>query len=96
MYKIVRDVIFFSEISLSKEDHIKVLNKLGSYMESLMTQEVPSFVYQLLKFCKNQNFLSIVIILQQYFGLRLYKETNDYTDASIDEGKKIGYLFDNC
>ncbi|XP_044756769.1 Fanconi anemia group I protein [Coccinella septempunctata] len=86
--RVVIVISILCEIPLNKEDHIKVLNKLGSYMESLMPQEVPSFTYQLLRFCKTQCFLSVVIMLQQYFGLRLYKAIIGSVDLSIDEDEQ--------
>ncbi|KAK5650021.1 hypothetical protein RI129_001050 [Pyrocoelia pectoralis] len=62
----------FIDMPLTKEEHLQVVNKLGQHMEKLTCQELPAFVYQLLKLCRYQNCRSIYLRLQNYFGTRTY------------------------
>lgn len=57
---------------LSQEEHFQVTCKLVSYMERLTAQEIPPFVYQVLRFCQNQNSKLVFPKLQEYFDLRIY------------------------
>lgn len=61
---------------LTKEEHLKVVNKLGTYIEKLTPQEIPAFVYHLLRLCKQQNGRALFLRLQNYFGLRIYNNEN--------------------
>lgn len=67
---------------LTREEHLKVVNKLGTYIEKLTPQEIPAFIYQLLRLCKQQNSRAIFIRLQNYFGLRIYSNTNLVNESS--------------
>uniref|UniRef100_A0A1Y1K0T8 Fanconi anemia group I protein n=1 Tax=Photinus pyralis TaxID=7054 RepID=A0A1Y1K0T8_PHOPY len=64
----------FTDMPLTKEEHLQVVNKLGQHMEKLTCQELPAFVYQLLKLCRYQNCRSIYLRLQNYFGTRTYSK----------------------
>lgn len=63
---------YCSDIPLVKDRHLEVVNKLACSIEKLTPQEVPSFVYQLLRLCHHQNSRYVFLKLQQYFGLRIY------------------------
>ncbi|CAG9823300.1 unnamed protein product [Phaedon cochleariae] len=65
----------FIDMPLNKEEHLKVVCKLGSYLEKLTPQEIPSFVYQMLKLCKSQNGKSLFLRLQNYFGIHVYNNS---------------------
>lgn len=69
-------VSIFNEMPLTKEEHQKVINKLTTYFEKLTPQEIPAFVYQLLKLCKHQHGRVIFLRLQTYFNLRAYNNVN--------------------
>lgn len=75
---------------LNKEEHLKVVNKLGTYIEKLTAQELPAFVYQLLRLCKQQNSRAIFLRLQNYFGLRIYNNTN-FANESSPESNSINF-----
>ncbi|XP_072384850.1 Fanconi anemia group I protein homolog [Diabrotica undecimpunctata] len=74
----------FVDMPLTKEEHLKIVNKLGTYIGKLIPQEIPAFVYQLLRLCKEQNGKSIFLKLQSYFGLRIYNNANAHTENSPD------------
>ncbi|KAJ8938554.1 hypothetical protein NQ314_011443 [Rhamnusium bicolor] len=74
----------FIDMPLMKEEHLKIVNKLGTYIEKMTSQEIPAFVYQLLRLCKQQNGRSIFLKLQSYFGLRIYNNRNFNSDSSSD------------
>lgn len=67
---------------LTKEEHLKVVNKLGSYIEKMTPQEIPAFIHQLLRLCKQYNGKSIFIRLQSYFGLRIYNNASLNSESS--------------
>nr|XP_022920063.1 Fanconi anemia group I protein-like [Onthophagus taurus] len=67
--------IMFSDMTLTKEEHFEVTNKLGKYTEKLTPQEIPTFTYNLLKLCRHQNNKLIFFCLQHYFGTRIYSTT---------------------
>ncbi|RZC32682.1 FANCI HD2 domain containing protein [Asbolus verrucosus] len=52
----------FIDMPLTKEEHLQVVNKLGEYLEKMTPQEIPSFVYQLLRLCKQSNSRRILIV----------------------------------
>ncbi|XP_018565780.1 Fanconi anemia group I protein [Anoplophora glabripennis] len=72
----------FIDMPLTKEEHLKVVNKLGSFIEKMTPQEIPAFIHQLLRLCKQYNGKSIFIRLQSYFGLRIYNNANLNSDSS--------------
>ncbi|KAK9874973.1 hypothetical protein WA026_005789 [Henosepilachna vigintioctopunctata] len=74
----------FLDIKLTKDEHTQVVNKFGRYIEKLTPQEIPGFVYQLLKLCKDHNLKSIIIRLQTYFGLRIYETSSVISLASSE------------
>lgn len=69
-------VTVFIDMPLTKEEHQKVVNKLSIYIEKLIPQEIPPFVYQLLRLCKAQHGRVIFFKLQTYFNLRVYENAN--------------------
>ncbi|KRT83344.1 hypothetical protein AMK59_4329 [Oryctes borbonicus] len=75
--------IMFMEMPLSKEEHLQITCKLVSYIEKLIPQEIPAFIYQILRFCQNQNSRLVFHKLQEYFGLRIY--ANIRNNGSSDE-----------
>jgi Fanconi anemia group I protein len=74
----------FSDMSLTKEEHLQVVNKLGKYLEKMTPQEIPPFIYQLLRLCKHNNSRIIFLKLQQYFGLRYNENLANETDSNSD------------
>lgn len=82
---------------LNKEEHLQVVNKLGQYMEKLTCQELPAFVYQLLKLCRYQNSRSIFLRLQYYFGTRVYSRlhVNQETNSDSTNMDVIGNVIFN-
>ncbi|EEZ98882.2 Fanconi anemia group I protein homolog-like Protein [Tribolium castaneum] len=83
----------FIDLSLSKEEHLQVVNKLAKQLEKMTPQEVPPFVYQLLKFCKNSSASVIFIKLQHYFALRYHDKFLDQT-ASSSESSEMDLIED--
>ncbi|GJQ77090.1 FANCI [Trypoxylus dichotomus] len=79
--------VMFMEMPLSKEEHLQVTHKLVSYLEKLTPQEIPAFVYQILRFCRNQNSRLVFHKLQEYFGLRIYMNilSNDSSEDTISD-----------
>ncbi|CAH1104215.1 unnamed protein product [Psylliodes chrysocephalus] len=80
---------FFIDTPLNKDEHLKVVTKLGTYIEKLTPQEIPSFVYQLLRLCKQQNGRLIFMKLQNYFGTRIYNNANIGTEDSPDTNSTV-------
>jgi Fanconi anemia group I protein len=74
----------FSDMSLTKEEHLQVVNKLGKYLEKMTPQEIPPFIYQLLRLCKHNNSRIIFLKLQQYFGLRYNENLANEIDSNSD------------
>ncbi|KAH1013955.1 hypothetical protein HUJ04_002869 [Dendroctonus ponderosae] len=74
--KLTQITAMFSDIPLAKDKHLEVVNKLACSIEKLTPQEVPSFVYQLLRLCHHQNSRYVFLKLQHYFGLRIYCGSN--------------------
>lgn len=77
----------------TKDEHLKVVNKLACYMEKLTPQEVPPFVYQLLRLCRHQNSRAVFLKLQNYFGLRIYNNArfeNSNSSSSMSDLDTIG------
>jgi hypothetical protein len=63
---------YHSEVSLSSEQHLQVVNKLCTSFEQLAPPEIPPLVHQLLQLCKNQHGVALFLRLQAYFCTRLY------------------------
>lgn len=81
---------------LIKEEHLKVVNKLGTHIEKMTPQEIPAFVHQLLRLCKQYNGRSIFLRLQSYFGLRIYNNANlnsDSSESNTNDFDAIGMCF---
>ncbi|XP_056642069.1 Fanconi anemia group I protein isoform X1 [Diorhabda sublineata] len=74
----------FIDMPLTKDEHLKVVNKLGSYIEKLTPQEIPTFIYQLLRLCKQQNGKSVFLKLHHYFNLRIHQNANNMSEDSPD------------
>lgn len=70
-------------MSLSKEEHVKVVNKLLDNIESLTCFELPMFVHNMLKLCKHLHSKYIFFKLQHYFHIRIYA-LHSNTDSNID------------
>ncbi|KAJ8921771.1 hypothetical protein NQ315_008396 [Exocentrus adspersus] len=81
----------FIDMPLTKEEHQKLVNKLGTHLEKMTPQELPAFVHQLLKFCKQYNGRSIFLRLQSYFGIRIY---NNAALNSISSSESNSNNFD--
>lgn len=67
-------------------------------MEKLTPQEVPAFVYQMLKLCRHQNSRGLFLRLQHYFGNKVYSRlgTPDSESMDLDAiGKASFYLLIN-
>lgn len=76
--------ILYRDIPLTKEEHIKVVTKLGFCMEKLTCEEIPAFTYQLLKLCSTQNSRCIFLRLQYYFSNRVYKNLGRLLEPCTD------------
>jgi hypothetical protein len=63
---------YHSEVSLSTEQHLQVVNKLCTSFEQLAPPEIPPLVHQLLQLCKSQHGVTLFLRLQAYFCTRLY------------------------
>ncbi|XP_018318528.1 Fanconi anemia group I protein [Agrilus planipennis] len=74
----------FINLPLTKDEYSQVVNKLGEFMEKLTCQELPAFVYQLLKLCRNQNGRSIFLRLQNYFSRRVYSKVTSNVDSNSE------------
>ncbi|KAL3277410.1 hypothetical protein HHI36_012759 [Cryptolaemus montrouzieri] len=74
----------FLDIPLTKDEHLQVINKLTSYIEKLTSQELPGFVFQLLKLCRDHHFKLVVVKLQTYFGMRIYDMSSIISCSSSD------------
>ncbi|CAH2009829.1 unnamed protein product [Acanthoscelides obtectus] len=74
----------FIDMHLTKEELFKITYKLGTYIEKLTPQELPSFVYQLLRLCKQDSARSVFVKLQNYFGLRIYNSSTEISSASAN------------
>ncbi|KAK9718765.1 FANCI helical domain 2 [Popillia japonica] len=83
--------MMFIEMPLSQEEHFQVTCKLVSYMERLTAQEIPPFVYQVLRFCQNQNSKLVFPKLQEYFDLRIYScaLSNGSSDEIISDSMDV-------
>lgn len=71
------------------------MNKLINSLEKLIPQEVPAFVYQMLKLCKSQNGRGLFLRLQSYFSNKVYSRlsTPDSESMELDViGKKYIYF----
>lgn len=77
---------------LSKDEHLEITNKLGKCMEKLTPQEIPSFIYQLLKLCRFQNSKVIFLRLQNYFGSRVYQNTKTSDSESNSESMNLDVI----
>lgn len=84
---------YFSDMPLTKEEHLRVVNKLVCNMEKVTAQEMPTFVYHLLKLCKSQNGRIIFIKLQNYFQIRIYGRPNFGKTFDSDSMNLIGKWF---
>lgn len=66
------------------EEHLQVTYKLVSYIEKLTPQELPAFVYQILRFCQSQNSKLVFHKLREYFGLRIYSNQLNSGSSNSD------------
>nr|CAI5817017.1 unnamed protein product [Callosobruchus analis] len=85
----------FIDMHLTKEELLKITNKLGTYIEKLTPQELPSFVYQLLRLCKQESARSVFVKLQNYFGLRIYNSSSDTNSLSTTNSMDLIESADN-
>lgn len=69
---------------LSKDEHLHVVRKLEQYTEKLTPQELPAFVHQMLKLCKDQHSNLIFEKLQRYFHNRIYSRKNNQELSSSE------------
>ncbi|XP_066260512.1 Fanconi anemia group I protein homolog [Euwallacea similis] len=90
--KVIQLTSMFSDMPLSKEEHQNVVIKLVSYIHTLIPQELPPFVYQLLRLCRQHNCWVVFVKLQQYFGSMIYSQTN--TDSpDLDCIETVGHTY---
>lgn len=84
-------------MSLKKEEHEKIVYKLSCYIEKINAQEVPPFIFQLLKLCKTQHSQIVLLKLQHYFSLRIYNNTEflSFTSSDTRSSDYIGNLLIN-
>lgn len=63
-----------SDIPLSSEEHIKVVNKLCRSFKNVKLHEIPPLTHQLLQLTKEQNSMQIFMTLAEFFDTNLYKK----------------------
>lgn len=61
-----------------------MVNKLTQSLEKLTPQEVPAFVYQMLKLCKHQNSIGLFLRLQTYFSNKVYSRLSTPESESME------------
>jgi hypothetical protein len=86
---------YHSEVSVSSDQHLQVVNKLCISFEQLAPPEIPPLVHQLLQLCKNQHGVALFLRLQAYFCTRLYNRllsiASDSGSASlVADGNSVG------
>lgn len=69
---------------LSKEEQLAVINKLTQSLEKLTPQEVPAFVYQMLKLCRHHDSKGFFMRLQNYFGNKVYSRLSTPESESME------------
>lgn len=84
-------------IPLSPDEHLQVVNKLCCSMEELPPQELPTLVHEMLELCKDKHGLLLLMKLNHYFHLHLYKNrrqnSNDLASSQMLESDNIGKGF---
>ncbi|XP_034234146.1 Fanconi anemia group I protein homolog [Thrips palmi] len=80
-------------IPLSPDEHLQVVNKLCCSMEELPPQELPTLVHEMLELCKDRHGLLLLMKLNHYFHLHLYKNrrqnSNDMASSQMLESENI-------
>ncbi|PSN53494.1 hypothetical protein C0J52_16738 [Blattella germanica] len=80
----------FTEIPLSSEQHLQIINKLCASLDQMNPSEVPPLVHQLLQLCINEHGVALFLRLQSYFSSRLYNlaqsnvTDSERTDIEMD------------
>jgi len=85
--------ICHSEVPLSTDQHLQVVNKLCASFEELNPPEVPPLVHQLLQLCKDEHGTALFLRLQSYFCTRLYNRL--LSNASESENAKLAAFTDS-
>ena len=78
---------------MSRDEHCVVIGKLSQYIDELIPQELPTFIYQLLKLCRFQSSKCIFIKLQHYFGSKIYDSVNVGLETNSVDLDLIGKIF---
>lgn len=60
------------------------MTKLSQTIDKLTCQELPAFVYQLLRLCSHQNSRCVFLRLQYYFANRIYKHLGKELESTSD------------
>ncbi|KAF7283340.1 hypothetical protein GWI33_000852 [Rhynchophorus ferrugineus] len=81
----------FIDMSLKKEEHEKIVCKLSCYVEKLTSQEIPPFIFQLLKLCKTQHCQIVFLKLQHHFALKIYNN-KEYLSFTSSDSRSLDYI----
>ncbi|XP_046613959.1 Fanconi anemia group I protein [Neodiprion virginianus] len=79
----------FREISMSKEEHRKVVGILCNRLSSMQPNELPPLVHQLLTFCRQQDAECVIMALCRYFQTQY---ANALEEDSQECSENIGVL----
>ncbi|XP_012250897.2 Fanconi anemia group I protein [Athalia rosae] len=67
----------FREISMSKEEHGKIVRLLCNRLSKMEPNELPPLVHQLLALCRHQNAGIVIVALSKYFKEQYEKVANE-------------------
>lgn len=76
--------LIFREMSMSKEEHKKVVSVLCHRLSNMQPNELPPLVHQLLALCRHQHAAIIVTALCKYFQTQ-YAKLNDDDSEQYSE-----------
>ncbi|KAJ9598017.1 hypothetical protein L9F63_026879 [Diploptera punctata] len=80
----------FTEIPLTSEQHLQIVNKLCTSLDEMNPPEVPPLVHQLLQLCIKQHGVALFLRLQAYFSKRLYNRLHSSSTDSDPTEMDIG------
>ncbi|KAL0269203.1 UNVERIFIED_CONTAM: hypothetical protein PYX00_007013 [Menopon gallinae] len=83
---IVTDVAsMFIDVSLTSEEHLKVVNKLCKGISTINMQEIPPLVHQMLQLTKEQHFMPLFLALAQLFEEKIYSNSSNHLNNGLKE-----------
>lgn len=72
-------------MTLDKTDHNQVLKALCSALADLSLDQIPPFVYQMLKLCKDRDSLYLLNALNKYFQSYYSKAVSHHDKDSLND-----------